>query len=1691
MPEYIGSVAIPEITTSGVFPLTLDWNSVSIIEPRVVVHQFGTQDAKVEQRYYVGPGQRHFRFSFGSLSHTEKDSLLAFFEARLGSYQPFTLNVIGPTSATETYTVRWVEPSISVEQLQEFTFSSSIDLVTIPSSTPTYTIASTESRFPGTTLKAALLSQTQEIIPLLRINGDIYLSDRRATVGGQLYQPRLLSADGISQGLDGASDAASFRLGNADRVFTLLTAATNLDAVDVEFSLYHVGSGIKLDLWKGHATGWSSDSGPEFVLSASDGLYQLRLPYPCQKISADDGITVGDQPVNVGGKKGISRITATSVINDTAYGKPVKDVWVNNGSNPLPVDCEIIAGRDESEFYAALGIVGRGPISGFSSDSLIPCTLDGQGHHGPGNLGLRRSYGGNPSTGSEAVTNNAPDNGSNSFTLDQVGATPTPTTLTGVSFLQIRRTDEKGIQPVRPQERKMVAQITGGLGGWTWTAPGSRSWRTSLTNPVWIAVNSLIRAKGKQADTAANQELLFDCTAAVAAAAICDTVAPPIFGSTDETQFEFTGVVAEEKPLRDWIREILGSCLGYSTSAFGKLKIGIRANSSTVEAFSIGNILFQSLKLSARTAEFNDLTVGFADAQRAYQQGTVHLRDTDHVAARGLRVANVNLVGVTRRTQAARIVTTKLRETMGGVSAAEQLAARTISFRTTVLALNTEPGMVCSMTHEDMPGGLGEFRVTGWRLNPDWSIDISGESTTDSMYDYLTGPKPADVVADPVPSRAPYDLIPGVLQVIGANAFTLGTVTNDGITAFIPVTYNPPSPLGSFRGVAAFYELSGRAGVIRVADILDYNGNDGGSGSARYGTGTISIPLPADSAQTCTLYLSSRSGVLTVPVDSVNTPKRTLSLPMASTGAPAAPPDVPTGLSFAIDDYGQEYGATWGWTPPSPIGSCVSYVRQYKFESWNGSAWVIDSDWGADLVAFPGTASQSSDGPWPKIAGTYRAYGRIASVNGDGVLSTWVTSAAQSITPYGVPPPPTGLTVTVDDYGQDYGATWGWTPPSPVGSCISYVRQYKFESWNGSAWVIDSDWGADLVAFPETQTQSVDGPWPKIDGTYRLYGRIASVNADGTLSSWVTSSAQTIAPYGAPPQPPAITLTLGYEDRSGVPYYRNLASIPSAVGGSSVSYSWQFRQLNVAVYVNSGSVDIDWFEFHNETDVTKLTATSGAWPIADAGKYAQVRLIPTNADGTPGTARESAIVAIGASPGIAVRVATGAAPATLAHHFAGPREDAAGIDSWYFWFSWTAETGTAARNTLIFVWQPTSPARASSTLGECLISSGGFDCPPRFYEGIPVTGSVLVYVVSVDGQMLLVYTAAGVTIGAGRAGNLQLGQAKPGTSELTGDLTLSRGAAYGQMGLTTGGFEASKTTAGVKSNVVIDSSGVSISQGTAGGNLVADANGIVLKKTTSGIVAQTEVNASGVQIKYGTTGGVVTVDSNGFSLVKGTNSLTATSSGVTIAQSGGGGTVTVDSAGVVVQKGSSSVTVAAAGVTIVNGILNSPTITVTNGSFTINMDPVNGMKITTSGRVTTLHSGFIDIIYGLTSATMAEASFAGYYSATGGGYFTAIWNSFNCSVNVGRTGDASVLIQSGSTTNSITSTRGGSFIEFSGADAYANMKAGYKVNGVWVVGARQSAIASPSGGSVIDVEARAAIDSIRAVLGTSGHGLTS
>ncbi len=800
MSDTLGRVPVPEIVIAGVFPITSDFPHGRAHAPQVVVHRFESANTKIEQRFLLGAGAKRFTVRRSRLREAERIALRDFWENHYGPYGAFYYDAPNDdASGTTRYVCRFENEPLSWEMVSDAVCAIGLTLVEIPTTSPAYTLHATLSRFPSSELSSALLDQVQQLIPLVKIQPlepgypAIFVSDRRCTVGSQLYQARLIEFDGISQSLGNEADEARFVFGNADRVMRELANDVDLFRASIEFSLFHVLTGIRLDLWRGDIVDWSFDSGPEFRVTAADGIYELNLPYPTRRISRtcwkqfDDGLGCpfsqqgGLDLANFPGARlaecdkgfdtpngcrahsmnpyfggilakpqgvrikdnstgtwgfGRSSITSVSLVADSIYDEVLPEIYTDSD---LPVNCKIAAGREESDFYAAVGIVGEGPIVFGTGHKL-----DGQLHHGyPGSLGLLLSTGQDPNPVPFGMDTDAP--------VERAA---------GAAFLMIRRADPKGFQPSRLAEHQMQAVVNQGLSGWVWTAPGVRSQQV-LTNPVWIVINMLLRARGLRFANAATAEQYFDVNAAIAAAAVCDQQVSKLVGAGVETQFQFRGVLQEEKPLRDWIQEVLMNCLGYYTFAFGKLKVGVRVNSSVVEAFTVGNILLNSLQLAPLRPSFNHLTANFADEEFEFVNNSITLYDIDHARLIGgatsplFLKSNLNLSGTASKSQAARLITARLREELGGITPAEWKAARQISFRTTVLALNTEPGMVCSMTHPDMPGGSGEFRVTSWRLNKDFSIDIQGRATTDSMYDLVIGPKPADVPAAPVPVEFP------------------------------------------------------------------------------------------------------------------------------------------------------------------------------------------------------------------------------------------------------------------------------------------------------------------------------------------------------------------------------------------------------------------------------------------------------------------------------------------------------------------------------------------------------------------------------------------------------------------------------------------------------------------------------------------------------------------------------------------------------------------------------------------------------------------------------------------------------------------------------------------------------------------------------------------------------------------------
>lgn len=870
MSDTIGRIAVPTLVDSGLtFPFTSDFGYGFSQDRPVVVHQLGELDAKAEQRYAVGLGPRKFAFRRQHFSMRDRATLVSFWENLQGPWKSFTYNVPNADQTTTATKVTWEYAPLAVQYLVNschvgFNFIEVPD----PTTAPTYAVNSTCQRFPSTALQTALLSQVQQIIPLVHIRvrepavPDIYLSDRRVTVGSQLYLPRVLGLGEsgseviISQDIKGTADSVSFTFGNADRVMTRLANDTDLKFAQIDLSLFHVNTGILLQLWSGFVITFTSDGTAQFAMQCSDGLYQINQMYPVRTVSRqcwktyNDGVAcpwatqgasgsavtaAGGDPTqcdyyfdstngcqvhgmtpyfgahpadpqgvsikdNSTGMWGIGRssVTATSIISDTIWGNALQEIWCNDDGDPgkaLWVNCMIAAGRDESDFYDALGIIGAGPIGGYegmlvytNADGyryIIAPMLDGQPPHGFKVDGGLNVVSNNPTMGLREVVGTDPQ--SDSFSLGQ--GTPQvwgPQRAAGTAFVEIRRTDQSGIQTSTTDQHQMQVPISQGLTGWTWDQNGNRTAVSGLTNPFWIAVNSLLRALGLAGTPSATQLNRIVLSSLVVgdgsgAAEIADMLVTPVVGTgspvynytiTDagnkvgakinspnqvvltlvlvqvqgaptgtmapqsltmaqalsagyvlqggqsfgvERQFRFQGVLASQKPFRDWLTEILACGLGFFTWEFGKLKLGCRANASAVDSFTLGNMLFQSLRLDPIDASFEHLIVDFADQGYQYQANTSEYTDKTHAAYFGRAgaplTARQHMVGCATLSQALRLAAVRTREEIGGVNAAEWRNARNVSWKTTLLGLGNEIGQVVSITHPDVPGMNGTCTV--------------------------------------------------------------------------------------------------------------------------------------------------------------------------------------------------------------------------------------------------------------------------------------------------------------------------------------------------------------------------------------------------------------------------------------------------------------------------------------------------------------------------------------------------------------------------------------------------------------------------------------------------------------------------------------------------------------------------------------------------------------------------------------------------------------------------------------------------------------------------------------------------------------------------------------------------------------------------------------------------------------------
>lgn len=1100
MPDFIGTIPVPETVPVGVWPLFTPWGVVRTEDPQVQVHTFGTANHKREQRYLLGAGTATYQLNYEFLTAAEIEELRGFWEEHRGSEVPFTLQLQNEDgTAAEDLTVRFESEPLRYGIDRTGGSSLSVTLRKLRGATPEFDVAAVVQRFPTADLAEDLLAQDQEIIPLVTITMRkpgypvVRLSDRRCLVNGDLFHARLREWGPITQSIDFSNDQATFVCGDADHVMRDLAESVDLRDARIEFAFYHVQSETLQPLWKGLVYDFDQADGAEqFVIYGTDSAGALAAQYPfrilgdtCQKVYADGpncpgnvafaacdkswgncverglqarfgGVFVQPQQVlvrNNGKGAGRQLYSPTSQINDSVAGATLKHIYTDA---PMPVTCEIIAGREESDFYAALGVVGKGPLSGFQAPNyganpkVLPYLLDGQPHHGAEKnnaFGLRRSYGHDP------VLDNDPDPGSQWFSLGQ-GTPETfgPYMAAGVAFVFVRRSDPPGMDLSRASEHTMQAGVSGGLRGWYWADAETRLQATPNTSPIWIAVNGWLEVNGLEHASAADQKQVFDVESAMACAALCADVVDGVFGGT-ETQFRYRGVLAQSRDFKIVLEEVLANCLGYAYLCNGKLKFGMRTNASVVEAFGEGNVLLGSARLRRmqRDRLTNRLVVQFLDSEQEYKSVSLSTDDEGHRKFYGsVKESTLDLRGTVWKSQAARIAETRRRELCGGINEAEWRAQRAGVIESTALAIGVEPGMVISYEG-------AKFRVIRITWSMDFKVRLEVETVTDSMYDLAVGPKPPDVVYLEAPEEVIPQLTPGDIRPIGGNAFEfVNSVSEDGNLVkriAIAVTYDPPFPKGTFSGVSAW--LEGPDGNLQPLGDQDYNGDGSDDTPGRYGTCRFLAP-PPQVAEVWRLYLVSRSPAfrrqLRLSTETDPTPYVTMAVDPVDPIAPEPEPPAENVASVSATVF---YNADrWGLNITVSFGANRATIKAATIVvqgPTNFGTSVDREGWGF-TPPVSGAYSTTIGGEWLRAGSMHQFRVLIRVYNADGIMTEVPTSSSLvNVDPVNSTTQATSTSVGIykvykADGIEMFGFTLAWTQANDADTSHTEVWIQGFDS---------------------------------------------------------------------------------------------------------------------------------------------------------------------------------------------------------------------------------------------------------------------------------------------------------------------------------------------------------------------------------------------------------------------------------------------------------------------------------------------------------------------------------------------------------------------------------------------------------------------------------------------------------------------
>jgi len=306
------------------------------------------------------------------------------------------------------------------------------------------------------------------------------------------------------------------------------------------------------------------------------------------------------------------------------------------------------------------------------------------------------------------------------------------------------------------------------------------------------------------------------------AVAYCEATVDKLGGSGTEKRFEFRGVISEQKPAIEHLRDVAGHAPIDIVYTYGNIAFKVRKDDITTPqegqiTFEHGeNIIQGSFHARRWEPAFNEIKLLFADEEADFQENSITLYDEAAQKRIGFYdgndnllewVANaskrplvkqrqLNLTGCFKRSQAVRLGTQLLYEELGGATEAEQLAARVVELEAPIIGLAVEIGDVSRVVHPDLPDGEAFVRWDYFEFSNEWKVRLRGRTVTASMYSLEGTGAPLQVPSSnpgevmDFPALEP--LLPPILTLISID-YRTAQVGVSCSPELVPV-WTPPSP---------------------------------------------------------------------------------------------------------------------------------------------------------------------------------------------------------------------------------------------------------------------------------------------------------------------------------------------------------------------------------------------------------------------------------------------------------------------------------------------------------------------------------------------------------------------------------------------------------------------------------------------------------------------------------------------------------------------------------------------------------------------------------------------------------------------------------------------------------------------------------------------------------------------------------